>query len=202
MTTKRPDAATRRAQLLDAADIVFRSHGVNAPLELIVAEAGVGRATLYRQFPDRHAILLAMMERSAERLHAKARSLSERDDAFYLLLQHLADRIVASPALSDYWRTQGLRDPRFQSVRQAVWDTFTPAMERAQRVGLLRSDLQRGDMALLSSMLGAALRGETEAERRRLARRALDIIGQGLRPVASADAAAPAAPVSAAHPAP
>ncbi|MEG2632881.1 MAG: helix-turn-helix domain-containing protein, partial [Comamonas sp.] len=54
---KRPDAALRRAQLLDAADAVFTVHGVNAPLELVVEHAGVGRATLYRQFPDRDAIL-------------------------------------------------------------------------------------------------------------------------------------------------
>ncbi len=44
--TKRPDAATRRAQLLDAADTVFTQHGVNAPLELVVEQAGVARATL------------------------------------------------------------------------------------------------------------------------------------------------------------
>ena len=52
--TKRPDAATRRAQLLDAADTVFTQHGVNAPLELVVEQAGVGRATLYRHLagPD------------------------------------------------------------------------------------------------------------------------------------------------------
>ncbi|MEZ5608284.1 MAG: helix-turn-helix domain-containing protein [Burkholderiaceae bacterium] len=55
------DPATRRAQLLDAADACSPIHGVNAPLELVVQHAGVGRATLYRQFPDRHAILLALL---------------------------------------------------------------------------------------------------------------------------------------------
>ncbi|NEL42881.1 MAG: helix-turn-helix transcriptional regulator, partial [Xanthomonas perforans] len=56
MTTSRPDAALRRRQILDAADEVFSEHGVNAPLELVVERAGLGRATLYRNFPDRLAL--------------------------------------------------------------------------------------------------------------------------------------------------
>ncbi len=182
MQTKRPDAATRRTQLLDAADAVFRTHGVSAPLELVVERAGVGRATLYRQFPDRHAILLALMERSAERLCARAQGLSERADAFFALLQYMADRIVHSPALSDYWRTTDLRDPRVIAARQQIWSAFAAALQRAQEAGLLRADLQLGDLSLLSGMLGAALRGNTEAERRRLVERALDIIHFGLSP--------------------
>ncbi|HQQ69052.1 MAG TPA: TetR/AcrR family transcriptional regulator [Alicycliphilus sp.] len=182
MQSKRPDAATRRTQLLDAADAVFRTHGVHAPLELVVERAGVGRATLYRQFPDRHAILLALLERSLERLHTYAQGLNDRPDAFFLLLQHLADRIVHSPALSDYWRSTGLRDPRFTEARKHVWDAFAAALERAKTSGLLRDDVQLHDLSLLSGMLGAALRGDSEAERRRLAQRALDIIHFGLRP--------------------
>ena len=180
--TKRPDAETRRAQLLDAADAVFTAHGVNAPLELIVAHAGVGRATLYRQFEDRNAILLALMERSVQRLHAKAQSLNAAPDAFFLLLEYLAERIVRSPALSDYWRSTSLHDPRFAPARQMVAETFMPALERAQAHGLVRSDVHPRDIPLLSGMLGAALRGSSDAERLRLARQALSIIRRGLAP--------------------
>lgn len=180
--TKRPDAETRRVQLLDAADAVFTTHGVNAPLELVVAHAGVGRATLYRQFPDRHAILLALLERSCERLYAKAQSLSAQPDAFFILLEHLAERIVRSPALSDYWRTTGLNDPRFTHARQRFKESFAPALQKAQAHGLVRSDVQPQDIALLSGMLGAALRGNTDADRRRLANQALGLLRRGLRP--------------------
>jgi AcrR family transcriptional regulator len=183
---KRPDAATRRAQLLDAADAVFTRHGVNAPLELIVEHAGVGRATLYRQFPDRHAILLALMERSAERLHAKADSLRQRPDAFFSLLEYLSDRIVSSPSLSDYWRTAKLDDPRVNALRQHLWAAFSPALQRGKDAGLIRPEIQARDISLLSGMLGAALRGSSDAERRRLARQALDIVRRGLLTDASA----------------
>lgn len=191
-TTKRPDAATRRAQLLDAADTVFTQYGVNAPLELVVEQAGVGRATLYRQFPDRHAILLALMERSAQRLHDQADQLQARPDAFFCLLEYLSDRIVSSPSLSDYWRTAKLDDPRVNALRQRVWSAFGPALERGKAHGLIRPDIEAQDISLLSSMLGAALRGNTDAERRRLARQALGIVRRGLQP----DAAMTSAPAA------
>lgn len=180
--SKRPDTETRRTQLLDAADTIFTTHGVNAPLELIVAHAGVGRATLYRQFEDRNAILLALLERSVQRLHDKAQHLHDQPDAFFTLLNYLAERIVRSPALSDYWRTTSLHDPRFAPARQLVANTFTPALERAQKHGLVRADVLPRDIPLLSGMLGAALRGSTEAERLRLAHQALTIIRRGLQP--------------------
>ena len=180
--TKRPDAATRRAQLLDAADAVVITHGVNAPLELVVERAGVGRATLYRQFPDRDAILLALLERTTERLQSQAQALHERPDAFFALMAYLSERIVRSPALSDYWRSTSLSDPRFDHMRQQVWGTLAPALERAQARGLVRADIQAGDLSLLIGMLGAALRGTSDAERRRLAQQALDVIRRGLQP--------------------
>lgn len=187
LPAKRPDAVTRRAQLLDAADAVFTAHGVNAPLELIVEQAGVGRATLYRQFPDRQAILLALMERSVDRLHAKAQSLSDQPDGFFQLLSYLAERIVHSPAMSDYWRTTDLNDPRFAPMRQRVVQTFAPALALAQAHHLVRNDVQARDIPLLSGMLGAALRGSNDAERLRLARQALALIRRGLQPDALTD---------------
>lgn len=179
--SKRPDAATRRAQLLAAADAVFAEHGVQAPLELIVERAGVGRATLYRQFPDRRAIMLGLLEGAVQRLEAVAATLSERDDAFFVLLKRMAQRMAYSAALSDYWRTCAQDDHTFEQARMRAWQVFRAPMERAQRSGLLRADVSMADVDLLSSMLGSALRGQTPQVRAQLAQRALQIMCQGLR---------------------
>lgn len=179
---KRLDSATRRAQLLDVADRVFTAHGVNAPLDLIVEAAGVGRATLYRQFPDRHMLLLALMERSAAQLSTRAARLSHRDDAFFRLLDYMGSRILRSSALSDYWRTTSMSDPRFAGVHRQVAQAFESAIERAQQARLLRMDIVPEDVSLLASMLATGLRGDDDAQRRRLVARALDIVRAGLRP--------------------
>ena len=50
----------------------------------------------------------------------------------------------------------------------------------AKAAGLCRQDMQLVDVSLISSMLGAALRGRTRAERAVLARRALQLLRPGL----------------------
>src|SRR5580704_3005668 len=47
----RADAARNRAAIVTVARAVFAEHGLEAPLEVIAARAGVGIATLYRRFP-------------------------------------------------------------------------------------------------------------------------------------------------------
>lgn len=182
MTSLRSDAATRRGQLLDAADAVFEQHGITAPLELVIARAGVGRATLYRNFPDRTALIEALLWRAVARIEAHVQQLGERDDAFFELLAAMAGRIVDSPALADHWRAVPPDAPAIAAARQRVRELMTPALERAVAAGLCHRDLAAEDIALFSSMLGAALRGRDRAERARLAERALQLILRGLRP--------------------
>ncbi|MGR4896081.1 TetR/AcrR family transcriptional regulator [Stenotrophomonas sp. LARHCG68] len=180
MPSLRSDAAARRALLLDAADAVFGEHGITAPLDLVVERAGVGRATLYRNFPDRAALIGAMLERSVAQLQAHIAELGARDDALFELLAGMAGRIVQSPALADYWRAVDQDDPQVRDARQHVLALMEPALERAKAAGLCRADMQLRDISLISSMLGAALRGRDREERAVLAKRALELLLPGL----------------------
>jgi AcrR family transcriptional regulator len=57
---KRADARRNEAALLDAAAAVFVRSGVAAPVRDIAAEAGVGTATIYRHFPARADLIIAV----------------------------------------------------------------------------------------------------------------------------------------------
>ena len=57
----RRDAQRNRDAIVEAARQVFCDHGLEAPLEQIARQAGVGIATLYRRFPDRAALLDAVL---------------------------------------------------------------------------------------------------------------------------------------------
>jgi AcrR family transcriptional regulator len=60
---ERADAARNRERILDAAQRLIAKRGVQrVTLEDVAAEAGVGRATLFRRFPDRGALLLALLD--------------------------------------------------------------------------------------------------------------------------------------------
>lgn len=174
-TTLRSDAALRRDQILDAADAVFSRHGVTAPLELVVAQAGVGRATLYRNFPDRAALMDALLERSLAGLERQADGAD-----LFALLEQVAHCIVASPAVTDYWRAVNAGHPVAKGGRERLARLFRAPLAAAVKRGACRPDLKPADIVLVCGMLGAALRGSTPAQQRSLARRALDLLGSGI----------------------
>ncbi len=57
---RRPDVERNERALLEAAAGVFTSSGVDAPVREVAAAAGVGVATLYRHFPTRADLVVAV----------------------------------------------------------------------------------------------------------------------------------------------
>jgi AcrR family transcriptional regulator len=69
---ERADAARNRERILEAARRLIAKHGVQrVTLEQVAAEAGVGRATLFRRFPDRGELLLALLDEHERELQDK-----------------------------------------------------------------------------------------------------------------------------------
>lgn len=57
---KRADARRNEKTLLDAAAAVFVTSGVDAPVREVAAKAGVGMGTIYRHFPTRADLIVAV----------------------------------------------------------------------------------------------------------------------------------------------
>src|SRR5690625_630108 len=57
---RRSDARRNEQALLDAAARVFAESGIDAPVRVIAAEAGVGMGTIYRHFPSRAELVVAV----------------------------------------------------------------------------------------------------------------------------------------------
>jgi AcrR family transcriptional regulator len=180
MTIPRADAALRRRQILDAADEVFSEHGVNAPLELVVERAGLGRATLYRNFPDRTALLTALIERGLDAFERAACDLGDRADGLAVLLHDVAEHIAMSAPLVDFWRAMDRAHPLNEMADRRALSIFMPYVRRAVDAGLCRPDVDEEQMLLVMDMLGSCLRGNDEAERRRLAHRSADLLMHAL----------------------
>ena len=179
MTLLRSDAALRRDQILDAADAVFSERGITAPLDLVVTRAGVGRATLYRNFPDRAALVEALFERAIGSLEDAAAGHD-----LFALVERVAGALVEAPALADYWRALEPGHPAAKAARERMARLFRAPLAAALKSRTCRADLRPADLVLVCGMLGAALRGATAANRRSLVRRALDLVGAGLAPPA------------------
>ncbi|MDR7384682.1 TetR/AcrR family transcriptional regulator [Promicromonospora iranensis] len=65
---RRADARRNEKALLDAAASVFVTSGVEAPIRDIAARAGVGTATIYRHFPTRADLIVAVYRHQVEEL--------------------------------------------------------------------------------------------------------------------------------------
>lgn len=63
---KRADARRNEESLLDAAAAIFVESGVEAPVRDIAARAGVGTATIYRHFPTRADLVIAVYRHQVE----------------------------------------------------------------------------------------------------------------------------------------
>jgi AcrR family transcriptional regulator len=63
---KRADARRNQAALLDAAAAAFVAAGVDAPVRDIAARAGVGVGTIYRHFPTRSDLVVAVYRHQVE----------------------------------------------------------------------------------------------------------------------------------------
>ena len=63
---KRADARRNEAILLDAAAQAFVASGVDVPVRDIAAKAGVGVGTIYRHFPTRADLIVAVYRHQVE----------------------------------------------------------------------------------------------------------------------------------------
>jgi AcrR family transcriptional regulator len=185
MNQLRSDAALRRDQILDAADAVFSERGITAPLDLVVTRAGVGRATLYRNFPDRAALVEALFERALAQLETAAPAHD-----LLALVEQVGLNLVATPALADYWRALEPGHPAAKAARERLARLFRAPLASSLARKTVRPDLRPADLVLVCGMLGAALRGETQARRRTLVRRALALLQDGVAGPAPARALA------------
>jgi AcrR family transcriptional regulator len=68
---ERADAARNRARVLDAAARLLAADPAGTTMEQIARAAGVGKGTLYRRYPDRTAIAVALLDEHERDLQAR-----------------------------------------------------------------------------------------------------------------------------------
>lgn len=166
----RADARRNYELLLAAATEVFTEQGVNAPLDEIARRAKVGNATMYRHFPTRQELILAVYADEVSALcNRGAQRLTDDSpgDALFEWLQafiaHLASKRFLAAALTDE-RTQQ-PPPLFDRWHQAMRDTAAALLQRAQQVGAIRPGIEAWDLLVLANGIALAARDADQAER-------------------------------------
>jgi AcrR family transcriptional regulator len=153
--------ATRNAQLLlAAAKDLFDEQGPDAALDEVARRAGVGNATLYRHFPTRGDLLVAVYADEVTALCDQGAALLKEPSAAEALFTWLDSFVVhiatkRALALAGTEDSDERRTELFDHWHESMTSTAERLLTRAQQAGAVRSDLTVGDLLALTS--GATL---------------------------------------------
>ncbi|MGW5442096.1 TetR/AcrR family transcriptional regulator [Streptomyces asiaticus] len=177
----RADAQRNREKILSAAVRVFAEEGLDAHLERIAKEAGVGTGTLYRNFPTRELLIEAAYRNELARLCDAAPELLAAlppREALRAWLARFMDYANAKLGMADALRgvvASGV-NPYAQS-HEMIQDALARLMDAAVTAGVIRSDISATDM--FAALTGIAL-ASGKPEQREQADRLLDLTLDGL----------------------
>lgn len=179
----RADARRNRERIIEAARDLFLEYGPDVPLDAIAERAGVGNATLYRNFDDRQDLLISVALTSLENVirHADT-ALAEETDAFEALRRFAhgaADERMGS-LCSLFCAGLDKSDPRATEARQRLEQAVDRVIARARRSGQLRDDVARGDLLLAITQLTRPVAGTASADFDQFVHRQLQLFLDGL----------------------
>nr|WP_220139176.1 TetR/AcrR family transcriptional regulator [Nocardia sp. GTS18] len=167
--------------MLDAAAATFVASGVDAPVREIAAAAGVGVGTIYRHFPTRADLIVAVYRHQVEACAQAAPQLlanTEPYDALTRWIELFTDFLVTKHGLAAALQSD---DPTFQALHANFLDRLLPAcgelLDAAAAAGEIRTDI---DPYLLLRGIGNVCIG-AENDQRYDARRVVELIVAGLR---------------------
>jgi AcrR family transcriptional regulator len=147
---KRADARRNYEKVLAAAREAFAERGESMSLEEIARRAGVGIGTLYRNFPNRQALLEALYVDEVEEICRVAAELGDSDDPWEALsnwferfIGYIATKRALASELSNYLDPDA---PLFTGCRALLFSAGEPLLMRAQQAGVVRPDVSIGDV--------------------------------------------------------
>ncbi|MFJ8910046.1 TetR/AcrR family transcriptional regulator [Amycolatopsis sp. NPDC102389] len=179
---KRADARRNEKTLLDAAAAVFVTSGVEAPVRDIAAKAGVGMGTIYRHFPTRADLIIAVYRHQVDACAEAGPELLASSDSPYEALRRwidlFVDFLVTKHGLAAVLQSD---NAGFETLHTYFLDTLLPVCARlldaAAEAGEIRSDLQA-----LEVMRGVGnLCIGAESDPRYNARKMVEVLIAGLR---------------------
>jgi AcrR family transcriptional regulator len=162
-TTERPlrkDAERNRRRILDAAAELFTERGLGVTLNDIAHHADVGVGTVYRRFPNKELLIDALFEdRLAEFAELAEEALAD-PDAWHALTGFL-ERALELQARDKGLKQLLLGTPqgchRVGEMRERVLPMAEALIERARESGVLRPDIEPGDLPVIQWMVGAVV---------------------------------------------
>jgi AcrR family transcriptional regulator len=187
----RADAKRNIDALLQAALAVFATSGVDAPVREIAEQAGVGIGTIYRHFPQRSDLIVAVFRREVDACADAALVLAtahEPGEALARWMQRYVDFIAAKRGLATALHSG---NPAYETLpayfQKRLRPTLKTLLEAAVAAGEVRAGVEPKDLLRAVASLCAPAHDGNPAHPRRM----VALLVDGLRYGASLPTARP-----------
>jgi AcrR family transcriptional regulator len=158
----RVDAQRNHDRIVAAADEAFAELGIDVSMEEIARRAGVGPATVYRRFPSKHELLVAIIDAGVAELEPVIAAAAGADDALAGLLAGMSAVLQAQAAnasLVQVLAEAGALGALKEELATRILGPLCELMDRAQRDGQIRADLEPKELPALMRMVAATIDG-------------------------------------------
>jgi AcrR family transcriptional regulator len=140
----RKDARRNRQTLLDAAATVFVASGVDAPVRDIAAIAGVGMGTIYRHFPTRADLVIAVYQHQVDACAAAGPDLLATSPTPHAALGRWVDLFVDF-LVTKHGLAAALQDnARFETLHGYFLDRLLPVCARLLDAAVASGEIRPG----------------------------------------------------------
>jgi AcrR family transcriptional regulator len=148
----RADAQRNIEALLEAAKEVFIASGVDAPVRAIAEQAGVGLGTVYRHFPQRSDLIVAIIRHEVDACADAATTLAKKYQPFEALSRWMwryIDLVAAKRGLAAALHSG---DPAYEALPAYFKERLCPSLQTlldaASAAGEVREDVNAYDLLI------------------------------------------------------
>ncbi|MFH8811487.1 TetR/AcrR family transcriptional regulator [Streptomyces hygroscopicus] len=177
---KRADVRRNEQKLLDAAAAVFVRSGIDAPVREIAAESGLGMGTIYRHFPTRADLVVAVFRHQLDALAAVADlppAADTPDEVLRLWVHRFADFLVTKHGLAEALHSD---QAGFEALHAEFVERLLPVLDQLLKAsaaaGRTRADVRAYDFMLAVGNLCIGVETFPDYQ----ARRMIDLLLAGL----------------------
>jgi AcrR family transcriptional regulator len=178
----RADARRNRFKVIGAAQAVFSEHGPDARMEEVAEKAGVAVGTLYRHFPNKEALLEALIAERLGQIADFARKALYQDaepwEAFAVVIRYMVKMAYEDRAFARIAPRLGA-EGELGEARRRIATLLGKLIERAQEARKMRADVDAEDIPPL--FLGVVLSTTHDKLSSAHIERYVEIILDGLR---------------------
>ncbi len=178
--SKRADAQRNQQALLGAAAEVFAASGIDAPIREIAARAGVGVGTIYRHFPARADLVVAVYRHQVEACAEAGPRLLAAADSPFVALRQWVDLFVDFLATKHGLANTVQSDSGFDALHSYFLDRLVPVCSQLLDAAVEADEVRPGTHAYeLMRGIGNLCIGR-DSDPRYDPRRLIDLLLRGL----------------------